>query len=304
MPRVTIIIPVLNGIKTITRTIRSVMNQSYTDFEVLVVDNGSNDGTIELLEKLVQTEERVEVLTSPKGRSNARNFGIAHARGKYIKFLDADDEISPDAILHGVKALETQPNAFAYACSTIYVDSNGQIIRSIPTSRSAITELAGVNPFSIHSVLIRNQDLTEFDPRLEMNEDWLFWANNLLGKDIVVDSSNFDAIVHVTGHNTMRDYDLMLYYMIYVRSRIKQIYNRPSLWIFKNDLRLASDFFLLRNCYSELSDISNIITRGPLRPQIIMLGILLKIPLIHSWVLKKYQQRKLNMQYIGDEDQL
>ncbi|HAS37043.1 MAG TPA: hypothetical protein DCS04_00205 [Ruminococcaceae bacterium] len=95
-PKVSIIIPSYNEEKNISRCLDSVLNQTFTDFEILCVDDGSKDNTFEIIKNYSEKDSRIIPLKNPdKGVSSARNFGIENASGKYIGFIDSDDFIQP-----------------------------------------------------------------------------------------------------------------------------------------------------------------------------------------------------------------
>lgn len=109
---VSVIIPVYNGKETVEQAINSVISQSYTELEIIVVDDGSTDGTTELVENLSKSDSRIIVVHQKnKGQSSARNKGISIAKGKYIQFLDCDDTIEKNAIELLVDTIETHPLA-------------------------------------------------------------------------------------------------------------------------------------------------------------------------------------------------
>ena len=89
-----VIIPCYNVEKYIENTVKTVLNQTYKDFEIILIDDGSNDSTLAILNNLKETDDKIKVFTQPnKGVSYTRNRGIDIAKGEYIYFLDADDEI-------------------------------------------------------------------------------------------------------------------------------------------------------------------------------------------------------------------
>ncbi len=95
-PKISIIIPSYNEEKNISRCLDSVMNQTFSDFEVLCVDDGSNDKTFDIIKNYSEKDSRIIPLKNPdKGVSSARNFGIENAKGDYIGFVDSDDFIQP-----------------------------------------------------------------------------------------------------------------------------------------------------------------------------------------------------------------
>ena len=97
-PTVSIIVPVYNAEKTIGRCIDSILGQQYTDFELLLVDDGSTDSSGAICDSYTLADSRVQVIHKENtGVSDTRNIGISRARGVYLQFLDSDDWITPDA---------------------------------------------------------------------------------------------------------------------------------------------------------------------------------------------------------------
>lgn len=91
-PLVSLIVPVYNAQRTIERCLTSIHNQSYQNIEVLVIDDGSTDHTLQILEKMRQKDDRFVIISKANtGVSDSRNIGIRMARGKYIQFADGDD---------------------------------------------------------------------------------------------------------------------------------------------------------------------------------------------------------------------
>lgn len=96
-PLISVIIPVYNIEKYLERCVASVRNQTYTNLEILLVDDGSTDTSGVLCDKLAGEDERIRVFHKENGgSSSARNLGIAQAKGKYLGFVDSDDYISPN----------------------------------------------------------------------------------------------------------------------------------------------------------------------------------------------------------------
>jgi glycosyltransferase involved in cell wall biosynthesis len=96
MPKVSLVIPVYNVEKLLKRCLDSVLGQTFADFEVICVNDGSPDNSLEILEQYSNSDKRIKVITQEnKGLSGARNTGIENADGEYICFLDSDDIIHP-----------------------------------------------------------------------------------------------------------------------------------------------------------------------------------------------------------------
>ena len=96
--KISIIIPTYNRGYTILKSIKSVLNQTYKNFEILIIDDGSNDNTKDLILNLEDSRIKYIKLKNNKGASFARNIGIQKASGKYISFLDSDDIYRQDKL--------------------------------------------------------------------------------------------------------------------------------------------------------------------------------------------------------------
>lgn len=181
MPLISIIIPVYNGEKTIQETIESVLSQTFTDFELLVINDGSQDKTLEIVDRI--QDSRIKVFSYPNaGQSTSRNRGIALATGDYISFIDADDLWKPDKLEAQLKALQNNPIAAVAYSWTDWIDESGQLVGkgSYNTEEGEVFAKLLLNDFVANgsNVLIRRQALAEvgdFDPSVTPAEDWDLW---------------------------------------------------------------------------------------------------------------------------------
>lgn len=109
-PLVTVVIPAFNAEFYISEAIESVFSQTYQNYEVIVIDDGSSDSTLQIVEEYCIKYENVKLLTHPehqnRGVSKSRQLGVQQAQGKYIAFLDADDFWEPQKIGIQVALLE------------------------------------------------------------------------------------------------------------------------------------------------------------------------------------------------------
>lgn len=97
MTKVSIIVPVYNVEKYVKKCIKSLMNQTLKEIEIIVVDDGSTDNSISIIEKVAKDDERIKIFHKENGGlSDARNYGLKKAKGKYIAFLDSDDYVKSD----------------------------------------------------------------------------------------------------------------------------------------------------------------------------------------------------------------
>lgn len=110
-----IIIPLYNKVNFVEKTIKSVLNQTYSDFEIIVVNDGSTDGSLQVIESLRQNDDRVILYSKQnEGVSIARNYGIKKAKFNYIVLLDADDIWEPDFLETILFLIQKYPEASAF----------------------------------------------------------------------------------------------------------------------------------------------------------------------------------------------
>ncbi|MBQ8834513.1 MAG: glycosyltransferase family 2 protein [Oscillospiraceae bacterium] len=107
MAKVSVIIPVYNAEKYLEKCVRSVMDQTLRDIEIICVDDGSPDNSLEVLKKLRAEDDRVKIISQPNGGAGAaRNNGLRNASGEYLSFLDADDFFEPNMLEEAVNAAD------------------------------------------------------------------------------------------------------------------------------------------------------------------------------------------------------
>jgi glycosyltransferase involved in cell wall biosynthesis len=121
--KVSTIIAAFNAQETINQTLESVLKQTYSDYEIIVVDDGSTDDTRSILETYGSQIKTIH--QSNQGAAAARNVGVARARGKYIAFLDSDDLWLPEKLEYMVTSLEENPNAALAFCDYFTFSQEG-----------------------------------------------------------------------------------------------------------------------------------------------------------------------------------
>ncbi|NCJ07496.1 glycosyltransferase [Synechococcales cyanobacterium C] len=125
MPKITVIIPAYNAMGYLPHTLRSVLQQTYADFEVLIINDGSSDGIEDWFQQ--GHDPRVQMISqSNLGLAGARNTGIHHSKGDYLAFLDADDLWQPTKLAKQVQCLDAHPEVGLVYCWVTYIDETGQ----------------------------------------------------------------------------------------------------------------------------------------------------------------------------------
>ena len=134
-PLVSIIIPTYNREKFLPFAIDSVLNQSYSKWELIIVDDRSKDNTKELIQKYISRDKRIKYILNKKikGDCGARSQGIENSKGKYIAFLDSDDLwIVPDKLKKQIEFLENNPDYDLVYTDIRMIDEQGNIIEETP----------------------------------------------------------------------------------------------------------------------------------------------------------------------------
>ncbi len=181
MPKVSIITPAYNAERTILETIESVQNQTFSDFELIIIDDGSKDRTLELVQSV--KDERLTVFSYENGGvCVARNRGISHATGEFIAFIDADDLWTPDKLELQLAALQQHPEAgVAYSWTYFMYDQEDSAVPAKPVFfEGNVYPKLLVENFLAHgsNPLIRRkaiESVGEFDSSFPHCADWDFY---------------------------------------------------------------------------------------------------------------------------------
>jgi len=181
MPEVSVIIPSYNSAKYLTDAVSSVLSQTFRDFEVLIIDDGSTDDTAGAISRYGQQVRYIRQLNA--GVAAARNRGIQESSGRYVAFLDADDTWHQDKLEAQVKALRENPGY--RACYTAFIVVNPDLTPlNVARSRrraAALEDLLlrGNVIGSICSVICERslfETTGDFDPTLSQCADWDMWV--------------------------------------------------------------------------------------------------------------------------------
>lgn len=122
MPKVSIIIPVYNVEDYLDEAMQSLLTQSFSDYEIIAVNDGSTDGSLSILERYASEDKRITVISqSNQGQSAARNVALRHSSGNYIYFMDSDDSLKPESLQTCVDYMEqTQADFIFFDADMMY----------------------------------------------------------------------------------------------------------------------------------------------------------------------------------------
>lgn len=149
-PLVTVILPVYNGADFVSSTLQSAMSQTYQNLEIIVVDDGSTDNTLAVLDAHVASDSRVRLISqSNAGVASARNRAIAEARGEFIAPIDADDLWEPEKIARQISRLRMAGETTGFVYSWwVWIDADGAVFDRSPRWRiegMALEKLISIN---------------------------------------------------------------------------------------------------------------------------------------------------------------
>lgn len=219
-PLVDIIIPSYNSRQWVCDSIESVLKQTYDNIQIIVVDDGSTDGTGELLKK--KYAGRIQYVSQANsGLSGARNTGILHANGEFIQFLDADDTLHPDKLRLQVEVLMSNP-AYSIVYSDFEYFSDEEPKKTWPSLQAykvkchnsdVLFSFLSGNFIVCHAALIRKKALLNvgmFDESLRACEDFDLWIR------FAALGHKFVYLDHVLAYYRQHDSSMS-------RSRVRQV---------------------------------------------------------------------------------
>ena len=180
LDKISVIIPTYNRGHLILNSIGSVLNQTYKNIEVLLIDDGSSDDTENIINNLEDKRIRYIKLNKNKGASNARNIGIKLASGKYISFQDSDDFYHYDKIEKQYKNLIKKKSDFDFCKVNFYLNETYKVIFPLKSQEYNImrnkisSELCNGNFITTQSILVKTNVIRKylFDPNFQRLQDY------------------------------------------------------------------------------------------------------------------------------------
>lgn len=183
-PRVSVITPIHNGEEYLAAAIASILAQSWTDFEYLLVDDASTDGSLAILRDLAAGDDRLRVLVSERcaNHSNAINLALRIAQGEYVAICDADDLAHPERIARQVHYLDNHPEVGVLGAQVQQIDSAGHVVGNLAFPRTcamARWTILFSTPVLHSAAMVRRALLAEiggYDDGWQYANDYSLWA--------------------------------------------------------------------------------------------------------------------------------
>jgi glycosyltransferase involved in cell wall biosynthesis len=183
-PQVSVVVPAYNVRSYIEQALTSLERQSFQEFEVFIVDDGSTDDTVEVVRPFKERDSRFQLLHKHNGGlSSARNYGIRHARARYIALLDGDDAYEPDKLATHVALLDRTPEVGVVYSASRAIREDGQptlmTLSGKPVTSDPLLALLCKNFIGHGSNAVFRRcifdEVGEFDEGLRSSEDVDFW---------------------------------------------------------------------------------------------------------------------------------
>ncbi len=233
MPKVSVIIPAYNSEKYIARTIQSVLAQSFTDYEIIVIDDGSTDNTKEII---AQFGNRVQYLAQQnKGPSVARNLGIEKSSGQYLAFLDHDDVFLKDKLLIQSRVLDNEPDVGLVTGWLKFIDDEGTpLSNQMSPSNDYFTlrDFLNTDPILTPSLpMVRRSVLDQigvFDTEFWYTSDYEMWVRIAAHGWKVKCVQDFILNYRIHPRNLSKSMDLMYQGSFAILDKVYALSNLPA----------------------------------------------------------------------------
>jgi glycosyltransferase involved in cell wall biosynthesis len=183
MPRISVLLPVYNVEAYVAEAVASIQAQSFSEIEIVIVDDGSTDGTLGIVKQMAEADPRIRIVRAPEhmGLPLALNFGLSFCRAPFIARMDGDDVALPLRLEKQLHLLEAEPEIALVGCETSAIDESGAPIPGLgvsrkPVTREAVEETALLAPPCSHIWLARREvyDALEGYREITVAEDYDF----------------------------------------------------------------------------------------------------------------------------------
>ena len=230
-PSVSVIAAVHNGAAFLEASIRSILDQSFTDFEFLIVDDGSTDDSPALLDRFATEDTRIRVFHRENaGLTVSLGIALKEARGVYIARQDDDDISLPDRLRRQKEFLDAHPSVAVIGCRYKTIDPSGKIVghSNVPMGNASIKRALLTHNVIAHSgAMFHRQkvlDIGGYDPQYRTAQDYDLWCRAALHHDL---GNLKDVLLHRRRHGAQIGATLSAS-QIQNRDRIKRAYRRAA----------------------------------------------------------------------------
>ncbi len=261
---ISVIVPIYNSEKTITRCVKSIQNQTYKNIEIILVDDGSIDNSLKMCKEFAKTDHRIKIIQKNNGGvSSARNIGIESAEGEYIMFCDADDYVSPNWCSILEKTIKKNLNS--WIVSNIYIVDNKGIINS-KCSNNDMIKLSyfdifkmGISAYSCNKIyrrdiiskyVIRFREDCSFSEDVEFNVKYCLTCNDIvyIKEPLYYYVNNSESLTHKYYPNTF-EHHLFSYTIRLKLISEEELKDYCDIWLYRF-------YYMLENVFDKRNQMS------------------------------------------------
>lgn len=232
-PKISVVMPAYNAGRFIGEAIDSILRQTYDQFELIIINDGSVDDTAEIVRSFADARIRFTDKTRNSGLVAVRNLGMLLANGKYIALLDADDVAYPERFFKQVDFLENNPEVAMIGSNMEIIDENGRLLKTIrypATSARIPSELLFGNYFAQSAMMIRRDSLpTEMYRNFPGVEDYDLWIRIAdTGKVWNLQETLVKYRTHDSGITQRKEAEIENHLRIIVRRNLERLGLSPT----------------------------------------------------------------------------
>jgi len=296
MPRVSVVLPTFNRANVIMRSVLSVLNQSYIDLELIVVDDCSNDNSREILTRVKDPRLKLVFLEENRGACHARNVGLKIANGKFVAFQDSGDEWLVDKLSSQICLLESNPGYKATCTSYLLISECGKanVIPSHSLSRLnvQVQDLLRCNVIGTPALVVETSFLRQlrgFDESLPRFQDWEL-AIRITKESPILFSSVPMVIAHSCENSITKNHESGIVAHEFIIKKHYNLFlkNKPILAL--NLRGLAISYFLSGNVMAATVNVVKSLKYAPTSWKSVIFLFFLLVPISCNFKIGLYRK--------------
>ena len=202
---ISIIMPYFRKKKYVKHSVKSILNQSYKNFELLIIYDDYDLDDLELINNIKSLDKRIKVIINKtnQGAGYSRNIGINHSRGSYIAFIDSDDIWKKDKLLKQIKFMKKNSSKISHTSYEI-IDNNGKITGKRKANLISFKKIIKSCDVGLSSVILKKNLLSKITkfPNLKTKEDFVLWLK-ITRKGINIDPLDVNLVQWRNVHNSL-----------------------------------------------------------------------------------------------------
>lgn len=230
IPKISIVMPLYNSGNLIHFTIKSILNQTHTNFELILINDASKDDTLNVIKEYQKKDKRIKIINNKQnlGISLASNKGLAAAKGKYIAMMDHDDISLPERFEKQIAYLEKNKDIFLIGTGNKYIDKDGNILNKIKTitnpDKIKKEIISGTNRICHPSIMFRNETKIKYREKIYYAQDVDFFLQLLSENKVLTNIP--DVLFHYRVHDTQTSMEKRNKQLLFYKKAIEFYHQR------------------------------------------------------------------------------